>query len=85
MPQGGAGKQTEDGQRGSERMLRERELPEKQIQQLLSLSQRNARLVYWFPKGQPVPAGTRSRGSRAASRRCTGRSARRSRTRRRAA
>jgi hypothetical protein len=55
MPQGGAGKQAEDGQRGSERMLRERELPEKQIQQLLSLSQRNARLVYWFPKGQPVP------------------------------
>ncbi len=54
MPQGGAGQPTEQ-KRGSEQMLEERGLPEKQLQQLLSLSQRQARLVYWFPKGQPVP------------------------------
>ena len=47
-----------DGQqamRGSEQLLRERGLPEKQLRELIQISQRNARLVYWFPKGQPIP------------------------------
>ncbi len=55
MAQGGASKQTEEAQRGSEKMLRERGLPEKELQRLMQLSQRQGRLVYWFPKGQPVP------------------------------
>ena len=50
-----AQQQDEKGERGSERLLRERGLPERQLSQLMQLSRRNARLVYWFPKGQPVP------------------------------
>ena len=56
-PTGTKARQQQDGQaeRGSERLLRERGLPEKQLSQLLQLSQRQARLVYWFPRGQPLP------------------------------
>ena len=42
-------------ERGSERLMAERSFSEDQLRQLLRLSQRTAKLVYWFPRGQPVP------------------------------
>jgi hypothetical protein len=43
--------------RGSAKWLKERTIPEREVDELLKLTQSEGELLHWFPLGQPNPDG----------------------------